>query len=188
MTEAKISRVLVASLHQAIGDIVPARLEFYEYWLNTTGLREGRIGLAPFTAVLGFLRQEDRYPDIAERAGCYAAEWTVAAWPRFLKTALRWLPGWLRARVALGLATRLVRHTNAARRPRVACHRATAIIEIDESLFCAVRRLSPAPLCGFYAAAVRRLLDLAEVPAEVQVAACRALGAATCRILVVRQR
>ena len=58
MIEAGIGRLLVASLHQAIADLLPTRLEFYEGWLNTAGLRDGRIGLAPLAAVLSFLRQE----------------------------------------------------------------------------------------------------------------------------------
>ena len=58
MREAGIGRVLVASLHQAIADILPTRLAFYENWLNAEGLREGTIGLAPLYAVLSFLRQE----------------------------------------------------------------------------------------------------------------------------------
>ena len=65
MTEAGIGRVLVASLHQAIADLLPGRLEFYENWLNPTGLRNGTIGLAPLHAVLSFLRQDDHvYPRV----------------------------------------------------------------------------------------------------------------------------
>ena len=60
MREAGIGRVLVASLHQGIADILPTRLSFYENWLNAEGLREGTIGLAPLYAVLSFLRQEGR--------------------------------------------------------------------------------------------------------------------------------
>ena len=58
MTDAGVGRLLVASLHQGIADLLPSRLEFYESWLNPTGLRDGRIGLAPLAAVLSFLRQE----------------------------------------------------------------------------------------------------------------------------------
>src|SRR5438876_292109 len=80
MREAGIGRVLVASLHQGIADILPTRLDFYENWLNAEGLREGTIGLAPLHAVLSFLRQEgDAYQMITSRAGEYAAEWTVAS-------------------------------------------------------------------------------------------------------------
>ena len=78
MREAGIGRVLVASLHQGIADILPDRLAFYENWLNAEGLREGTIGLAPLYAVLSFLRQEgDVYQTITARAGEYAAEWTI---------------------------------------------------------------------------------------------------------------
>ena len=51
MTEGGVGRVLVASLHQAIADVLPSRLEFYEAWLNPSGLRDGRIGLAPLAAL-----------------------------------------------------------------------------------------------------------------------------------------
>ena len=44
MSEAGVGRVLVASLHQAIADLLPTRLSFYENWLNAEGLREGTIG------------------------------------------------------------------------------------------------------------------------------------------------
>ena len=71
----------MASLHQGIADLLPSRLEFYESWLNPSGLREGRIGLAPLAAVLSFLRQEGApYHLVATRAGEYTAEWTVAEW------------------------------------------------------------------------------------------------------------
>src|ERR687896_1191084 len=79
MIEAGIGRLLVASLHQGIADLLPARLEFYEAWLNPAGMRDGRIGLAPLAAVLSFLRLEgEPYHRIAARAGEYTAEWTVA--------------------------------------------------------------------------------------------------------------
>src|SRR4029077_19383333 len=77
--EGGVGRLLVASLHQGIADLLPTRLEFYESWLNPSGLRDGRIGLAPRAAVLSFLRQEGSpYRLIAARAGEYTAEWTVA--------------------------------------------------------------------------------------------------------------
>ena len=70
MTDAGIGRLLVASLHQGVADLLPTRLEFYESWLNPAGLREGKIGLAPLAAALSFLRQEgEPYQLIAGRAG-----------------------------------------------------------------------------------------------------------------------
>ena len=109
MREAGIGRVLVASLHQGIADILPTRLAFYENWLNAEGLREGTIGLAPLYAVLSFLRQEgDAYTLITTRAGEYAADWTVQSMPPFQRAMIKAAPLWLRRRMLLRLARRLV--------------------------------------------------------------------------------
>src|SRR3981081_99285 len=105
MREAGIGRVLVASLHQGIADILPTRLGFYENWLTAEGLRDGTIGLAPLYAVLSFLRQEgDAYQVITTRAGEYAAEWTVESMPPLRRSLLKALPAWLRGHLVLGLA------------------------------------------------------------------------------------
>ena len=69
MSEVRIGRILVASLHQAIADLLPTRLEFYENWLNSAGLREGTVGLAAISAVLSFLRTEgEAYGVVGHRA------------------------------------------------------------------------------------------------------------------------
>src|SRR5512144_1203515 len=112
MSEPRIGRVLVASLHQAIADLLPTRLEFYENWLNSSGLREGTIGLAPLSAVLSFLRTEgEPYALITARAGECAAEWTVKNLPAIELRVVRALPASLRARAALRTARDLVRST-----------------------------------------------------------------------------
>src|SRR3989442_3294514 len=104
MREAGIGRVLGASLHQGIADILPTRLGFYENWLSAEGLREGTIGLAPLYAVLSFLRQEgEAYQIITTRAGEYAAEWTVQALTPFQRMVLNAAPEWLRRRLVLRL-------------------------------------------------------------------------------------
>ena len=112
MSEPRIGRVLVASLHQAIADILPSRLEFYENWLNAHGLREGTIGLAPLSAVLSFLRSEgEAYNLITARAGEYAADWTVSSMPGLERRFIRAMPVVIRARLALRTAGALVRAT-----------------------------------------------------------------------------
>src|SRR3954452_13936957 len=112
MREAGIGRVLVASLHQGIADILPMRLEFYENWLSTGGLREGTIGLAPLYAVLSFLRQEGEvYQIVTARAGEYAAEWTVESMRPMRRTFVKAMPVGMRRRVVLRLAVEVVRST-----------------------------------------------------------------------------
>ena len=80
MVDAGIGRLLIASLHQGIADVSPTRLDFYENWLSPTGLRDGRMGLAPLGAVLSFLNREEPPADrvIPAHAGACAADWTYA--------------------------------------------------------------------------------------------------------------
>ena len=181
MREAGIGRVLVASLHQGIADILPTRLTFYENWLNAEGLREGTIGLAPLYAVLSFLRQEgEAYQMITTRAGEYAAEWTVQSMSPFQRTVIRAAPGWLRGRLLLRLARSLVRDSYQGSRVISRVRRGTARVDLRASIFCTVREPVLHPLCGFYAAAFTRLLALFNLPGHTEVLACRGTGKPTC--------
>jgi hypothetical protein len=177
MSEPRIGRVLVASLHQAIADLLPTRLEFYENWINVSGLREGTIGLGPLSAVLSFLRSEGQaYNLITERAGEYAADWTVGTLSAFERRFVRALPAPLRSRAALRTARRLVRDTYPGSRAIIRIKRGTASVDLRGSLFCEVREASVLPLCGFYAAAIARVLHLFALHANAQVSQCRAAG------------
>jgi len=185
MREAGIGRVLVASLHQGIADILPTRLGFYENWLNAEGLREGTIGLAPLYAVLSFLRQEgDVYQMITTRAGEYAAEWTVASMPSFQRSLIKAAPAWMRTRLLLAMARRLVRNSYQGSRAIARLKKGTARIDVRASIFCTVREPVPHPLCGFYAAAFTRLMALFNLRARTEVVACRGTGEPTCVLSV----
>ena len=185
MREAGVGRVLVASLHQGISDILPTRLGFYENWLNAEGLREGTIGLAPLYAVLSFLRQEgDAYKLITTRAGEYAADWTVLAMPPIERTMIKAAPVWLRSRMLLRLAKRLVRSSYKGSRAVSRLRRGTVRVDLRASVFCTVRERVPHPLCGFYAAAFTRLLALFDIGARTEVVACRGTGEPTCLLRV----
>jgi len=192
MSEPRIGRVLVASLHQAIADVLPMRLEFYENWLSAAGLRDGTIGLAPLSAVLSFLRGEgDAYAEITGRAGEYAAEWTVRGLPAMERRLIAALPAPLRARAALRTARGLVRATYPGSRAIVKLRRGIAEVDLRGSLFCEVRAASALPLCGYYAAAIARVLQLLSVGAEAQVVGCRASGSrqgCALTVIVGRQR
>src|SRR5688572_18553178 len=151
MNDAGVGRLLVASLHQGIADLLPTRLEFYEAWLHPTGLRDGRIGLAPLAAVLSFLRQEgDQYQFVAARAGEYTAEWTVLDLPRFKCAILRAAPPALRIRLVMRLARSMVRRTYRGSRAIVRWRKGRGAIDIRGSIFCGVRDRVEAPLCEFY--------------------------------------
>jgi hypothetical protein len=185
-TEPRIGRVLVASLHQAIAEVVPNRLEFYENWLNAPGLREGTIGLAPLSAVLSFLRLEgEAYNQVTERAGQYAADWTVSSMSTFERRVIGALPTALRTRGALRAAGSMIRTTYPGSRAIVRVRRGIASIDLRGSLFCEVREATDFPLCGFYAAAIARVLHHFAVRAHAQVHECRATSRGTrCRLKV----
>jgi bacteriochlorophyll 4-vinyl reductase len=181
MREAGIGRVLVASLHQAIADILPTRLTFYENWLNAEGLREGTIGLAPLYAVLSFLRQEgEAYGMITSRAGAYAAEWTVQSMPAARRAFVKAAPAWLRSRMAMRLARQLVRDTYQGSRAISRLRSGAASVDVRASIFCTVREPVARPLCGFYAAAFTTLLALFNIDASTKVVACRGTGEPSC--------
>jgi predicted hydrocarbon binding protein len=169
--------MLVASLHQGIADLLPARLEFYESWLNPTGLRDGRIGVAPLTAVLSFLRQEgDSYRQVAARAGEYTAEWTIADLAPFQRAVIRAAPPPIRLRLALQVARRMVRQTFNGSTAVVHHRKERVAIDIRGSIFCGVRERAQQPLCDFYVAAIRRMMQLFGLDVDIGTERCRATG------------
>lgn len=186
MNEAGIGRLLVASLHQGIADLLPTRLEFYEAWLNPSGLRDGRIGLAPLAAVLSFLRQEgDAYTLIAARAGEYTAEWTVADLPAFQRAVLRAAPPRLRLHLVMRIARMMIRNTYRGSRAIVRWRQGRGAVDIRGSIFCEVRDRVEQPLCEFYASAIRRLMYLFSLDVEVGTEQCRATGGGQCLMTIL---
>ena len=186
MIEAGIGRLLVASLHQGIADLLPTRLEFYESWLNPAGLRDGRIGLAPLAAVLSFLRQEgEPYRLIAGRAGEYTAEWTVADLSGFQRAVIRGAPPGLRVYLVMRVARKMIRTTYKGSRAIVRWRKGKGAIDIRGSIFCEVRDRTEQPLCEFYASAIRRLMYLFNLEVEVDTEQCRATGAGQCLMSVL---
>ncbi|HEY6360323.1 MAG TPA: hypothetical protein VIX63_04425 [Vicinamibacterales bacterium] len=186
MNEAGIGRLLVASLHQGIADLLPTRLEFYEAWLNPSGLRDGRIGLAPLAAVLSFLRQEgEPYRLIAARAGEYTAEWTVAGLPAFQRAVLRAAPPRVRVHLVMRLARQMVRNTYSGSRAIFRWRQGRGAVDIRGSLFCEVRDPVEKPLCEFYASAIRRLMFLFSLDVVVGTEQCRATGGGQCLMTIL---
>jgi hypothetical protein len=180
-----VGRLLVASLHQGIADLLPSRLEFYEAWLNPAGLREGKIGIAPLAAVLSFLRQEgEPYRLIAARAGEYSAEWTVASLPPMQRTVLRAAPQTVRLRLVMRVARKMVRNTYGSSRAVVRWRNGRAAVDIRGSIFCEVRERAAQPLCEFYASAIRRLMYLFNLDVDVETEQCRASGGGQCLVSI----
>ena len=185
MNETTIGRLLVASLHQAIADLLPTRLEFYEEWLNPAGLRDGRIGLAPLTAVLSFLRREGKaYQLVSARAGEYTAEWVFAELSAFSRGVIKAAPPAVRARLVMGVARSVVRRTCETSRANVRWRKGRGGIRLRGSIFCGVRDTVQEPLCEFYASAIRRLMLLFSLVAEIETERCLGTGGEDCLMQV----
>jgi hypothetical protein len=186
MVDAGIGRLLVASLHQGIADVAPARLPFYENWLTPPGLREGRFGLAPLHAVLSFLRLEGqaRYEQIMSKAGGYTGDWGYSELAAYQRRIVRALPAAPRARAGLYLSRRLVRDTFRGSRANTRLRKGKGLVDIRASIFCEVRETAGWPMCVFYAAAVERFLRRFELDAVVDVTQCRASGGNGCTMTV----
>lgn len=186
MIEAGIGRLLVASLHQAITEVLPTRLEFYEEWLSPRGLRDGRIGLAPLQAVLSFLRQEgEAYERVMTRAGELAAEWWLAELPGVRRSAVSGGPHWIRGRLLMGLCQDFARQTFRDSEVSYLWSQGWGQMTLGRLVFCATRESATHVLCGFYVPALRCLLAAVGLPVTIEVAACRGAGAPACVLTVV---
>jgi hypothetical protein len=186
MTEARIGRVVAAALHQAVSDVLPLRLEFYETYLEPRRLRTGTIGVASFWAALSFLRRDgEAYPVVMREAGRLAADWIWDGVPPYLRAVWRRLPESARARAVLRLSRRLVTETISTSRVASRLRGGVGRLVIDGSAFCDPRAEPAAPLCGFYVAAIDRLCERAAIGGRARAEACRGLGAASC-VLVLR--
>ena len=177
--------MLVASLHQAISELLPMRLEFYESWINSRRMRSRRVTLGAMRAVFSFLRQEDAvYDAVMMRAGELTAQWTIDGMTPLRRAWLRRLPWGLRVRAAGRLARRIALETWADTRASVRWKGGRGTFALHPSLFCDVRAASPAALCGYYAALARGLAQALNVEVDVAVEQCQARGDGHCAVTV----
>lgn len=185
MIGVEIGRVLVASMHQAIADEIPTRVDFYDHWLGGQRMRDGSVGLAPMTAVLGFLRAEGQpYHDVMTRAGKYAADWTVDSMSAMERRMILALPRWFRVRRVLRMAAATTRAGYEPTKVKFRVRRNAATFEIKQSLFCRVREPQDAPLCDFHAALIVKLLDRFNLPSTVKIDQCTGTQGALCAVAI----
>jgi bacteriochlorophyll 4-vinyl reductase len=187
MVDAGVGRLLIASLHQGISEVVPARLPFYENWLTPPGLSSGRkFGLAPLHAVLSFLRLEGEptYTDIMQRAGRYSAEWAFEELSSLRRRIVQRCPAPLRVRTALWLSRRMIQQTFRGSTSRVKVKNGVGTLELRGSIFCELRGTADRPMCAFYSAALARFLQRFGIDATVDVRACRAVAGGSCTMAI----
>jgi tetratricopeptide (TPR) repeat protein/predicted hydrocarbon binding protein len=185
MSETVIGPMLVASLHQAISELLPMRLEFYESWINSGRMRSRRVSLGGMRAVFSFLRQEDdAYDAVMTRAGELTAQWTVDRLTPFRRAWLARLPRRLRRRAAGRLARRLAMETWEGVRASIRWKGGRGTLVLRPSLFCDVRTASATALCPYYAAVAGGLAQALNVEVDVSVEQCQARGDRHCAVTV----
>ena len=172
MREARVGRIVAASVHQGVADVLPSRLEYYEDWLKPMALRRGGVGLAAFSAVLSFLRHEGAYDEVMHVAGRHAAEWQYVGSSPTWRGLCRRLPQRLRVRVALGRVGALVASTVVGGDARASASRGPAGLVVRHSPFCVVREPAAQPLCRFYASAGTRFLELFDLALSLEMTQC----------------
>jgi len=186
MKRMKIERLLPASLHQAIAELLPLRLEFYENWLCPLDLFRGTVGSPQLSAVLSFLSKEEHNYDLVTcRAGEHAAQSFIEEVSGFTCFVACMLPVRWRVRVALRLCSSLVRRIDNRSRAVTRVRRGSVIFEIHGSPFCNVRDVVERPRCVFYVAVLERVMNFLNVSAKVQVDGCCARGDEVCRMSLV---
>lgn len=187
MASAVIGRLFVASLHQAISEVMPMRLEFYESWLSSKGFRAQRVSLAGIRAVFSFLRQEgEAYHVVMRRTGEIAGTWQASELSSARRAWLRALPRGLRLRAAVRLARRLVDDSWEETRTSARWRRGVGTVTVRQSLFCDVRHELPHPLCDYYAAVIEASIAACGLEAGVRIEQCEARGDQACTIEVTR--
>jgi len=185
MTEGGIGRLLLASLHQAITEVMPTRLEFYETWLTSSAMRDGRVGRGALGAAVSFLRGEGtQYAATVSRAGALAAEWTVAGWSPARRSLFRRTPEWLRARLLLRHVRDLMQTSLAATEVTGRWRRGAGEVSLVRSVFCDVRDPMPGPMCGYYASVVESLMNRCGLDVEVSISECRAYRGKACTLAI----
>ena len=186
MSEARIDRLLAAAVHQAIADLLPMRLDFYESYLRPRGWREDAVNLAPVSAVLSFLRHEDgqTYDAVMTQAAAYAADWWMARQPWHVRHGRRLLPQWMRLRQVGTLAKRHFESSYRGTKVRVRVRRGRLDLEIRGSIFCSNREQAHEAHCRYYLAFVEALIAPDAFGHCGELAACRALGGEYCLVRI----
>ncbi len=186
MKRTKNERLLPASLHQAIAELLPLRLEFYENWLRPFDLFRGTVGSPQILAVLSFLRKEgDDYDLVMCRAGEHVAQSFIEDISGFTRSVACMLPVRWRVRVVLQLCSSLVKKIDNQSRAMVEVKRDSALFEIHGSPFCSIRGVVEKPLCVFYVIVLERVMNFLDISAKAQVDGCCARGDEVCLVSVV---
>ena len=97
-----VERKFVASLHKALEEVAPERLEVFEKWFDPAD-RRPQFHIAPVIGAVGYLRRTPAlYHQVMEKAGLYASQWSFSDLPQFERKLSRFRLPFGRDRVVNG--------------------------------------------------------------------------------------
>ena len=98
----------------------------------------------------------------------FAVDWTIESWPAAATGAVHALPRFMRRRVAMRLARRVLQQLGAVGRLVVRRRAGALEAELVDSVFCDVRAVTAGPLCAFHAAVTARFFERFDLPTLVR--------------------
>ncbi len=175
----------MASVHKALEDLAPEKVEVFEGWFSPSE-REVQFHIAPVVGAISYLRRDrDLYVKVMERAGRYASQWIYLNRSSLERKLFAAVPPLLRAPVVGYILRSALKQVQ--RDFELAVHRdgTRVFIMVGNSLFCRTGAAATEPNCAFYASLFAGLLDrsgLARPP--VVESQCRSQGRPVCRFEV----
>lgn len=181
--EVLVERKFVASLHRALEEVAPERLEVFEKWFNPAD-RRPQFHIAPVIGAVGYLRKTpELYRKVMEKAGRYASQWSCLDLPQLRRKMIQSRLPFGRDRLLrhlLRFGLRSIHRDGALETARNGDH---LVVTVANSLFC--RTGGPGgdePACLYYAALFAGLLDCTQEKTSSFIeSACRGLGDAACQ-------
>jgi hypothetical protein len=181
MDNGLVERKFVASLHKALEDLAPERLEIFKKWFDPAD-RRPQFHIATVIGAIGYLRRSpDLYHKVMEKAGHYASQWSCLDLPR-IERKFRFRLPFGRDRLVKHLLQRGLKSIHRDGELETARDGDKLVVTVSNSLFCRTEKNGGEPTCEYYSALFAGLLDCThENWSSITESACRAQGDSSCR-------
>ncbi len=181
MENGLVERKFVASLHKALEELAPERLEIFEKWFDPAD-RRPQFHIASIIGAVGYLRRSpELYHKVMEKAGHYASQWSCLDLPENKRKILFRLP-FGRDRRVKHLLQKGLRSIHRDGQLETARDGDKLVVTLSNSLFCRTELIGNEPTCEYYSAFFAGLLAcIHENCSSMTESACRGQGDSSCR-------
>lgn len=181
MDNGLVERKFVASLHKALEELAPERLEIFEKWFDPAD-RRAQFHIASVIGAIGYLRRSpDLYHKVMEMAGRYASQWSCLDLPQ-IKRKIRFRLPFGRDRLVKHLLQSGLKSIHRDAELETARDGDKLVVTVSNSLFCRTELNGGEPTCEYYSALFAGLLACThEKCSSITESACRSRGDSCCR-------